>query len=891
MVPSNVPRLAASLEPFGIAISQRPTSHQQPRHYNGLIRLLAVASMIVSTISATGVTVPVVWRDMSGTGGDDAKHWAFHNEKGDARGCIADDLGADGKPQLKSSIKSGSTCWKHYKEGDSSTASFKHWYHRSTPGVLGSIYLENRSTSNAGISRYTYASEFFFPVGPGNTLGFGTACNVSKYLFTTEIALTFKYQSPDQQFSFAGDDDVFVFINRKLAVDLGGVHNRWTGSVVLGERSSFLDIELGQNYELHIFHAERHPVESVFSMDTSLEFNDPDVCPGECNSHNDQGICDLKSGQCTCCLGWSGTDCNSRNGEPWTPPAGGATPNTMPTADFLRSDFCWDTCRVDPELCDSPPGAPASPTDSTGQKQCPQGSTTSTVTTSVATIGAGPRNPMSTVLATSTQPRNSISTGTATTTNAHSATDMPSNATTTTTSSLSATTRNHTIPLLLITTFGSGDSGDTSPLLWLLLPLVLLLLGGAMFFRRRHMKGQQELEQVQPATVDETELETQRVASDDAESAAGGNGEADMSQRFSYILDEAEALRFKSIRRANPIFPGEGNGQLQSTELPIFIEPTAANVGADPMGIQMASMELNQHTEYDAAANTPRFAAKMAANNNNLGNNPSTDCVEVDACDDFFTDVFKPTLCQNCHNHKDDHSEAAKLKMIPIRGVSTAERAENIDRSFSGAVEPVEYPTHISAVNSVWQAERVSNETGLTTLLQGSATPTVVSSDQPLFARAEENSYSGGGLPLPKDMQHITIRAGRYTDSGAAHRSDMLADWDPTSAPSEGISSHEISNSTTEKFKRSVPADLNSDVGEGLISTSSVAIDIDHNAAPLATGGSTTDKGNAGAGGGSSGPNQEQSDPDLSSTEGEQNDLDLSSTEGEQNDILFDAAA
>jgi hypothetical protein len=297
------------------------------------------------------------------------------------------------------------------------------------------------------------------------------------------------------------------------------------------------------------------------------------------------------------------------------------------------------------------------------------------------------------------------------------------------------------------------------------------------------------------------------------------------------------------------------------------------------MGIQMASMELNQHTEYDAAANTPRFSAKMAANNNNLDNNPSTDCAEIDACDDFFTDVFKPTLCQNCHSHKDDHSEAAKLKMIQIHSVATAERAENIDHSFSTAVEPVEYPTHISAVNYVWQAERVSNETGLTTLLQGNATPTVVSSDQPLFARAEENSYSEGGLPLPENMQHITIRAGRHTDSGAARKSDRLADWDPTSTPSEGISSHGTPNSTTESFKPSVPADLNSDVGEGLISTSSVAVDIDHNAAPLATGGSTMDKGIAGAGGSSNGPNQEQ------------NDLDLSSTEGEHNDILFDAAA
>ena len=33
---------------------------------------------------------------------------------------------------------------------------------------------------------------------------------------------------------FTGDDDVWVFINRKLAVDLGGIHTPVQGSVTFG---------------------------------------------------------------------------------------------------------------------------------------------------------------------------------------------------------------------------------------------------------------------------------------------------------------------------------------------------------------------------------------------------------------------------------------------------------------------------------------------------------------------------------------------------------------------------------------------------------------------------------------------------------------------------------
>jgi fibro-slime domain-containing protein len=59
--------------------------------------------------------------------------------------------------------------------------------------------------------------------------GSSGASNVS---FTTETHFVFEYQG-GERFDFSGDDDTWVFVNRKLAVDLGGLHGKQTGYFIL----------------------------------------------------------------------------------------------------------------------------------------------------------------------------------------------------------------------------------------------------------------------------------------------------------------------------------------------------------------------------------------------------------------------------------------------------------------------------------------------------------------------------------------------------------------------------------------------------------------------------------------------------------------------------------
>jgi fibro-slime domain-containing protein len=191
----------------------------------------------------------------------------------DDRGIVQATLGADHKPVYAHA--GGSTLTTHGQ------AAFDAWYH-DTPGTNLTVQVPFALTALDG-GTYQYDSNLsgalydpsnpgagrgFFPIDDGTpyATAFGDQGAAHNFSFTCEIHTRFTHR-PGDAFTFRGDDDVFVFVDGRLAIDVGGIHGPEEQSVDFAA----LHLADGGQYDLDFFSAERHQSGSNIKFETTLD--------------------------------------------------------------------------------------------------------------------------------------------------------------------------------------------------------------------------------------------------------------------------------------------------------------------------------------------------------------------------------------------------------------------------------------------------------------------------------------------------------------------------------------------------------------------------------------------------------------------------------------------
>ena len=271
----------------------------------------------LATTPPASIALPVLLRDFIGVGNELAgatPHTDFNGLNGSGVLGIVEPTLTAGKPKLNCP---GGDCTQNpgalYYGGAarpniSNAANFLQWFTTTAnvnlPSAITIPLARQGLTStyqwDSADTAVNGGKDYFDPVGlTGGWIAAGkeqSVCTPARNVsFTSETHFVFEYQG-GERFDFAGDDDTWVFVNNKLALDLGGLHTPKTGNFVLDPTngsatfssdmpqagSVALGLVKGNIYEVVMFQAERNQCGSNFKV-TLRDFNKPkSACASTC---------------------------------------------------------------------------------------------------------------------------------------------------------------------------------------------------------------------------------------------------------------------------------------------------------------------------------------------------------------------------------------------------------------------------------------------------------------------------------------------------------------------------------------------------------------------------------------------------------------------------------
>ncbi len=146
------------------------------------------------------------------------------------------------------------------------------------------VVLNPKTDSAAGtIANDFTAEEGLLHLFPLNGMGYKAPADNSLYYgnnynYVMHSGGRFVYHAADNLvFMFTGDDDVYLYLNQKLALDLGGAHTAYSDYVFVNDVAEELGLEEGGVYSFDFYYMERHTTESELKVVTNINVLDAEA--------------------------------------------------------------------------------------------------------------------------------------------------------------------------------------------------------------------------------------------------------------------------------------------------------------------------------------------------------------------------------------------------------------------------------------------------------------------------------------------------------------------------------------------------------------------------------------------------------------------------------------